>query len=79
MSGGIIDWSLWERGMAIPLLPTRGDDGVISRVKKEPKTFTCPNCGYKQTFEQAYADGGKYCPNCDAELNIPLAYWGDKR
>lgn len=39
------------------------------------QTYTCPRCGYKQTFDEAYLDSGRYCVQCSAELNIPLTYW----
>jgi len=44
-------------------------------VEEEELTYKCPRCGYKQTFDEAYMDSGKYCPNCDARLDIPLSYW----
>jgi len=39
------------------------------------KKYRCPRCGYEQTFDEAYLDSGRYCPNCDAELNIPFEFW----
>ena len=44
-------------------------------VEEEELTYKCPRCGYKQTFDEAYIDSGKYCPHCDARLDIPLQYW----
>jgi len=51
----------------------------MNELEEEPQTYECPRCGYKQTFDEAYMDSGKYCsncgkycPNCGKELNIPL-------
>jgi len=53
--------------------------GAVNRMSEEkeykPKVYRCPNCGYEQTFDEAYLDSGKFCPNCDARLDIPLSYW----
>ena len=46
-----------------------------SEISKEQKIFECLKCGYKQTFDEAYLDSGKYCLECDKELNIPLEFW----
>jgi len=41
----------------------------------EEKKYVCPRCGYGQSFDEAYLDSGKYCPQCDYPVNIPLEYW----
>jgi DNA-directed RNA polymerase subunit RPC12/RpoP len=43
--------------------------------EQEEKTYECPRCSYKQNFDTAYMDSGKFCPNCDYQTNIPLSYW----
>lgn len=52
----------------------------MSQIKGENnrQTYTCPRCGYKQNFDEAYADSGKYCPSCDYPTDIPLEYWGKR-
>ena len=47
----------------------------MDKINDEPRTYKCPRCGYEQTFYEAYLDGGRWCPHCDAQLNIPLDYW----
>ena len=42
---------------------------------KEEIKYECPVCGYLISFDEAYLVGGKYCPNCDAEVNIPFEFW----
>ncbi len=54
-------------------LKNRNEDGKL--IEEEPRRYKCSHCGYEQTFEEAYADSGKFCPKCDAKLDIPFSFW----